>query len=109
MQVIDNAQVRKFHMPGFTQQTLAGTESGMKSFEVWLTSLVPGRDTPPHRHPGEVVWLILRGSGRIVVDGKEVEVGPDTTVVIPPGASRHLVNTGKEDLVMFNIRTIVAA
>ena len=24
MQVIDNAQVRKFHMPGFTQQTLTG-------------------------------------------------------------------------------------
>ena len=45
----------------------------------------------------------------MVVDGEPVEIRPDTTLVIPPGASRQVVNTGKEELVFLLIRGLVTA
>jgi mannose-6-phosphate isomerase-like protein (cupin superfamily) len=36
-----------------------------------------------------------------------VEVGPNTTVSIPAGASRQLVNTGSDELVMLTIRGMI--
>jgi mannose-6-phosphate isomerase-like protein (cupin superfamily) len=54
------------------------------------------------------VWVILKGSGRALVDGEVVPVGPNTTVSIPARASRQLVNTGSDELVMLTIRGTIA-
>jgi mannose-6-phosphate isomerase-like protein (cupin superfamily) len=43
----------------------------------------------------------------MVVDEEKVEIRPDTTLVIPAGASRQVVNTGKEDLVLLLIRGLI--
>jgi len=104
MELIDNAKVQKFHFLGNYQQTLAGADQGLKTFEVWRVSLAPGNEIPEIRHEGEVAALTLQGTGRMVVDGEQVEIRPDTTLVIPPGASRQVVNTGKEELVLLLIR-----
>ena len=109
MKLIDNAEVQEFHFLGNFQQTLAGAEQGLKTFQVWRVSLAPGNEIPEIRHEGEVAVLTLQGTGRMVVDGEQIEIRPDTTLVIPPGTSRQVVNTGKEELVLLLIRGLVTA
>lgn len=107
--MIDNAKVPKFHFQRNFQQTLAGADQGLKTFEVWRLSLAGGVEIPTFIHQGEVAALTMQGTGRVVVDGKPVEGRPDTTLVIPAGASRQIVNTGAEELVLLLIREQVPA
>jgi quercetin dioxygenase-like cupin family protein len=107
MDLINNAEVEKFHFQGNFQQTLAGANQGLKTFEVWRVSLAPGTEIPPYRHPAEVAVLTMQGTGRVVVDGKQVGIRPDTTLVIPSGASRQVINSGVEELVLLLIRGLV--
>lgn len=109
MQLVKHAEARKFHFLDLVQQTLAGPETGLKTFEVWLMTLKAGGESPPYHHPGETVWIILKGSGRALVDGEEVAVEPGTTLSIPAGASRQLINTGGEELVLLTMRGIIPA
>ena len=109
MELIDNAEVRKFHFQGNFQQTLAGANQGLKNLEMWRLSVGPGNEIPANSHPGEVVALTLRGTGHIVVDGEQVDIRPDSTLVIPPGASRQVSNTGLEELVLLMIRGLTPA
>jgi mannose-6-phosphate isomerase-like protein (cupin superfamily) len=106
MHLINNDEAKTFHFIDFVQQTLAGPETGLKNLEVWLMTLKAGGESPPYHHPGETVWIILKGGGRAWVDGEEVKVGPNTTVSIPTGASRQLFNHGTEELVMLTVRGI---
>lgn len=92
---------------GFFQQTLAGEKQGLKTMEVWLLTLPPGAETPVNQHYGEVVVITLKGTGRAMVDEESVDLFPDTTLVIPSRATRQAVNTGKEDLVILIIRSLV--
>jgi hypothetical protein len=83
LELIANAEVRKFHFQGNFQQTVAGADQGLKTFEVWRLNLAPGNDIPASRDQGEVAGLTLRGIGFIAVDEPSVEIKPDTTPVIP--------------------------
>ncbi len=75
MKLIDNAEVQKFHFLGNYQQTLAGADQGLKTFEVWRVSLAPGNEIPEIRHEGEVAALTLQGTGRIAVDDERWRSG----------------------------------
>ncbi len=107
MELIENATVHKFHFEGNFQQTLAGADQGLKTFEVWRLGVAPGHELPANRYPGEEVAITLRGTGRFIVDGNPVDVQPDTTLVIPPGALRQLANNGSEELVLLLVRGVV--
>ncbi len=101
MKLIANAEVRKFYFQENYQQTSAGADQGL---EGWRLSLAPGNEIPAIRHEGEIVALTLQGTDRMVVDGKPVDIRPFTTLVIPPGTSRQVFNTGLEELVLLLIR-----
>ncbi|MEW6658979.1 MAG: cupin domain-containing protein [Thermodesulfobacteriota bacterium] len=105
--LIENEKVKKVQMMGFVQQTLAGEQQGLKTLEVWLLTLPPGSETPVNQHFGEVVVITLKGNGHVIVDENRVDLFPDTTLVIPPQVTRQAVNTGKEDLVILIIRSLV--
>jgi mannose-6-phosphate isomerase-like protein (cupin superfamily) len=107
MELIDNATVHKFHFEGNCQQTLAGADLGLKTFEVWRLMVAPGNNLPADRHQGEEVVITVRGTGRFIVDGNPVDIWADTTLVIPPGASRQISNTGSEELVLLLVRGVV--
>ena len=107
MELIDNATAHKFYFKENFQQTLAGADQGLKTFEVWRLSVAPGNDLPANRHQGEEVALTLRGTGRFIVDGTPVDIRQDTTLVIPPGTLRQVYNTGSEELVLLLIRGVV--
>jgi len=105
--LIENEKVRKIHLMGLFQQTLAGEKQGLKTMEVWLLTLPPGSETPVNQHYGEVVLITLKGAGCAIVDEDRVDLFPDTTLVIPAQAHRQAVNTGEEDLVILIIRSLV--
>ncbi len=105
--LIENATVKKVHLMGMIHQTLAGAQQGLKTMEVWLLTLPPGAASPLNQHYAEAVSITLKGTGRAMVDGVSLDLVPDTTLVIPPHATRQVANTGEEDLVMLIIRSLV--
>ena len=105
--LIENEKVKKIHLMGLVHQTLAGEKQGLTTMEIWLLTLPPGAETPVNRHYGEVVGMTLKGTGRATVDGHSLDLVPNTTLVIPARATRQVVNTGEEDLVILVIRSLV--
>ncbi|MGI9272268.1 MAG: cupin domain-containing protein [Woeseiaceae bacterium] len=67
----------------------------------------PGVTTAVHRVVDTVErYVILRGSGRVEVEGVEpTVVGPNDVVVIPQGATQRITNTGDVDLIFLAICT----
>ena len=62
--------------------------------------VAPGeRVRPAHSHPhSEEVIYIVKGSGRVLVQGEISEVREGSTVLFPQGAVHMLHNTGKEEM-----------
>jgi mannose-6-phosphate isomerase-like protein (cupin superfamily) len=67
----------------------------------------PGVTTKLHRLNGVTErYVILEGKGRVEVGNlAPEEVGPGDVVVIPPGVSQRITNTGGVDLVFLAICT----
>jgi quercetin dioxygenase-like cupin family protein len=54
--------------------------------------LAPGQSTERHYHrQSEEIYLIVKGGGRLEVDGEEREVAAGDAILIPPGAWHQLV------------------
>lgn len=70
----------------------ARAELGVTSFGIQVIELPPGSvDYPEHDHAAdgqEEVFLALRGSGRLEIDGNIVELTPETLVRVGPSARR---------------------
>jgi len=98
MALIDHSSVRQFALPGIVHQTLAGRKDGLKGMEVWMQSIEPYGETSVHYHDWEKVIVILQGSGRASIAGKDTEFGPDTTVIVAPEVVHQIVNSGNEEL-----------
>lgn len=60
---------------------------------------------PPHkeqsklsRHDAEEMYYVIRGTGKFVLDDREVEVESGTSVYIAPGVGHRAINTSDEDM-----------
>jgi uncharacterized cupin superfamily protein len=77
----------------------ARAELGVGSFGMQIIDLPPNLDQfPEHDHAEsgqEEVYLLLRGSADVEVDGERVPLDPDTMIKVEPGAKRK-INTGSE-------------
>ena len=61
----------------------------------------PGAETAEHYHPrSEELYLFISGTGRMRLGSEEAGVVAGDCVVIPPGATHKLWNTGAEPLVL---------
>jgi mannose-6-phosphate isomerase-like protein (cupin superfamily) len=94
MQVHRNAELPAAELPGIAHRTLAGHELGARRLSVWRQSVAPGAATPPHRHDCEEVVVVQAGRGRLLVDGRAVEFGPDSTLVLPADSDHQIINDG---------------
>lgn len=100
MAILNNEQIARFQIPGISHQTLAGPEHGIRTLEMWRQTVAPGTGTPMHRHDCEEVILVVRGSGRLTVEGVEMDFGADTTLQVPRNAVHQIVNTGQEEMLL---------
>jgi mannose-6-phosphate isomerase-like protein (cupin superfamily) len=73
---------------------LARAELGVESFGMQVEEFPPNFDKyPEHSHSEdgqEEVYLVLRGSAEIEIDGERVALDPDTVVRVGPGVSRRI-------------------
>jgi mannose-6-phosphate isomerase-like protein (cupin superfamily) len=66
-----------------------------------LTEIPPGSSVGVHRHgDDEEVYVIISGTGRMLLDGETFEVGPGDVIRNVPGGTHGLANTGSEPLTM---------
>jgi mannose-6-phosphate isomerase-like protein (cupin superfamily) len=65
---------------------------GVESFGMQIMDLPPNGDAyPEHQHDDqEEVYLALRGSGEIEIDGERVPLDPETVVRVGPSAKRKV-------------------
>ena len=55
-----------------------------------------------HAHRSEK-WNIVTGKGLVVIDDKEIEVGPGSVLDVPLGAVHRIGNTGDDKLVFIEV------
>jgi quercetin dioxygenase-like cupin family protein len=75
--------------------------SGMTQF----VGYVPRVRTPRHHHPYDEMLCIVRGSGTVEIEGKEVTVGPGDCYYLPRGCVHLVQNSGEELLVELGVFT----
>lgn len=72
---------------------------GSQNLWVGLSEVDAGSSSNPHAHErNEEVFYVVSGAGVIEVGRERAEVGPGSVVVVPPGETHRLVNTGREVL-----------
>jgi len=80
--------------------TLAPGQHGAEHLAVTWVTCAPGSQQPLHSHAeSEQVYVIVRGEGRMLVDGEEQVVGEGDTIFIPAGSRHAIRNESKAELV----------
>ena len=49
-------------------------------------------------------WFVVRGRGRVTLDGTDVPVEPGTAVDVPMGAAHRVTNDGDEPIVFVEVQ-----
>jgi mannose-6-phosphate isomerase-like protein (cupin superfamily) len=57
-------------------------------------------------HPGaEEIYLVLRGKGRFVLGGEEIDVEAGHAVYVGPDVKHRMINTGPDEFEVFYVNT----
>jgi mannose-6-phosphate isomerase-like protein (cupin superfamily) len=94
-------------VPSFTtkdgseiRELLAHRNSSIVNQSLAEARLPSGASTTPHYHPRtEEIYYILRGQGRMRIDGETADVGPGDAIAISPGRTHQITNIAAEPLV----------
>jgi quercetin dioxygenase-like cupin family protein len=71
---------------------------------VGLNSFEPGQEHALHAHEGmDKVYQVLTGSGRFLLEGRELEMDPGVMLIAPSGVPHGIRNDGAEPLVVLAI------
>jgi mannose-6-phosphate isomerase-like protein (cupin superfamily) len=72
----------------------ARAELGVEAFGMQVIDMPPNFENyPEHDHSDrgvEEVYVVLRGSAEIDVDGERVQIDPDTVIRVGPGSKRKI-------------------
>jgi quercetin dioxygenase-like cupin family protein len=99
--IVDENSIEALDLPGrhlrwlITQETVNAQHCSMCMIQV-----APGETVrPAHSHPqGEEVIYIVRGSGKVMIEGVVEPVKEGSTVLFPQGKVHMLRNTGSEEM-----------
>ena len=81
------------------RELLARRNSSLRNQSLAEATLRPGQSTRAHFHPkAEEIYYILRGRGRMQMNGEERWVGPGDAIAIPAGMPHQISQQGGEDL-----------
>jgi methionyl-tRNA synthetase len=83
---------------GIDMSTVAGLGPGAGWGRV-----VPGGRSDAHQHDETEVFVIVKGTGELVVDGERTPVEPGTVAMFEPFETHVIENVGTEDLVFFDL------
>ncbi|KMZ63797.1 Auxin-binding protein 1 [Zostera marina] len=106
---LTNAPQSNYGRGGLSHLTIAGAVShGMKEVEVWIQTMAPGSGTPIHRHSCEEVFVVLKGSGTLLLSTTSMKtrhpdephnfpISMNTTFTIPPDEPHQILNSDEHD------------
>ena len=64
-----------------------------------MSVVAPGKSThAPHKHVEDEFFYVLEGTARFHLDGKEVVVGPNTSLYCPSNSMHGISNAGETEL-----------
>ncbi len=99
--LLHEADAEALELPGRNLRWLVSDDALQASHcSACVIRVAPGEKVrPAHSHPnGEEVIYIIRGSGRVLVNGEIQPVKEGTAVLFPQGAPHMLQNTGDEEM-----------
>ena len=99
--LVHEDEVEELNLPGRRLRWLVNRELlNARHLSVCVVRIAPGQTVKPaHSHPnGEEVVYIIRGCGRVVVDGVVGEVKEGTAILFPQGSVHMLQNNGSEEM-----------
>ena len=79
-----------------TVYRIAGDEEGAKNAFFGVLEIQPGARVPVHRDATEEYLYIVRGAGKITIDGKTTDIKEDFAIFMPAGAEVTFEATGTE-------------
>ena len=85
---------------GRRTRVLVGVDSPLQSSQYVIgTAMVhPGGGVPEHEHETEETYLIMSGTGVMIIDGEEVPIKADDVIYLPPMQKHELKNTGDTEM-----------
>ena len=106
MYVSDLSTAPKRELDGLVSHILLeqGDAPGGELSITWV-DVEPGAEQKPHSHGPQQVYVITRGTGRMVVGEEQREVREGQMVFIPPEVEHGIVNTGDEVLTYVSAAT----
>jgi quercetin dioxygenase-like cupin family protein len=95
---IDEVAAERFPS-GRETRRLAGV-GGLPAVQFALghSRLDPGGAIPEHQHPNEEIYVVLSGSGLMIVGDEWQEVEQGYCIAIPPDTRHALHNTGDDEM-----------
>jgi quercetin dioxygenase-like cupin family protein len=98
---IHESEVEELDLPGRHLRWLVTPEGlAAQHMSVCVIRVAPGETVrPAHSHPhGEEVIYIIKGSGRVLVNGEVSPVREGSAVLFPQGQVHMLQNSGAEEM-----------
>ncbi len=90
------------HLLGESQELRSDKIDGDSLSSVHLTQIRGGVEAQRHVHHHETVWVV-RGAGRLILDGVKYKVAAGTIVAIPPGTPHSFYSMGKIPAVVISV------
>ena len=78
---------------------IAGDRGPSRGLVTGILEVPPGASVLLHHHEPEETYYVVRGQGRMEIDGDESDLGPGSAVFIPSNAKHAVRCTGTEPLV----------
>jgi quercetin dioxygenase-like cupin family protein len=99
--LVHENDLEELKLPGRHLRWLVNRELlNAEHLSVCVVRVAPGETVrPAHAHPnGEEVVYIIRGCGRVMVDGAVDAVKEGTAILFPQGSVHMLQNNGSEEM-----------
>ncbi|MBN1840722.1 MAG: cupin domain-containing protein [Deltaproteobacteria bacterium] len=85
---------------GTAVELINARTSGSQKVSFAKLIIEPGKRSRRHYHKEtEEIYYILSGSGKVIIDDAEFDVGPGHAMLLPIGVFHEIANTGGNDLV----------
>jgi quercetin dioxygenase-like cupin family protein len=81
-------------VPGVIMRIVAGSDEGAPTFVMRVFEIQPGSAIPAHVHPWEHEMFVITGKGKVKTGGAEIPVSDGDTIMVLPGDTHGLLNTG---------------
>lgn len=88
---------------GIDMSTIEGIGDDRRDLGTAWGRVAPGRRSAPHQHDEIETFVIVKGTGDLVVDARRHRVAPGVVVQFEPFETHTLENTGPEDLLFLTL------